>query len=203
MTTMNQESDKQYEQACETAVGWVARLHSDAVSEEDQQSFALWLGEHSSHLQAMDEALDLWDDLAVVRHIPSITERPARAANNSRWFATAAVAACLVLAIFLWPQLPSDPVSTQYQSAMGERRTVDLPDGSLVRLNTNSRISVTYTDDQRHIDLQQGEVWFQVRPSQEKPFHVDAGATRITAVGTAFNIHVNSSSCYSQHEKQQ
>jgi transmembrane sensor len=96
--------------------------------------------------------------------------------------------------VFLWPQLPSDSVSTQYRSAMGERRTVDLPDGSVVHLNTNSTISVTYTDDQRHVDLERGEVWFQVSPNKQRPFHVDAGEARITAVGTAFNIYLDNNS---------
>ncbi|MEP4145908.1 MAG: FecR domain-containing protein [Halioglobus sp.] len=192
---MNQQRNSQYEQAHDAALGWVACLRSDAVSEEDRQSFALWLGEHDSHAKAMDEALELWDDLAVVRHIPSLSATPNQAANSSRWLpAAAAIAACLVLAIFLWPQLQSDPVSDQYRTAMGEQRTVDLPDGSVARLNTNSRISVTYRDDQRHVHLQQGEAWFQVRPNKQQPFHVDAGDTRITAVGTAFNIYLTGGS---------
>ena len=189
---MNEETNKQYEQVCEAALNWVACLRSDAVSEGDRQAFALWLGEHNSHRRAMDEAQALWDDLAVVRHIPVNIDK---AANRSHWLATAMVAAaCLVLAVFLWPQLPSDSVSTQYRSAMGERRTVDLPDGSVVHLNTNSTISVTYTDDQRHVDLERGEVWFQVSPNKQRPFHVDAGEARITAVGTAFNIYLDNNS---------
>ena len=189
MKMMNQQRNPQYEQAYDAALGWVACLRSDAVSEEDRQSFALWLGEHDSHAEAMDEALELWDDLAVVRHMPSLSATPGQAANSSRWLpATVAAAACLVLAVFLWPQFQNDPVSSQYRSAVGERLEVLLPDGSLARLNTNSRINVTYSDDQRLIDLQKGEVWFKVETSKERPFHVDAGEARVTALGTAFNI---------------
>ncbi|MEH6586940.1 MAG: FecR domain-containing protein [Halioglobus sp.] len=191
---MNTQGNEHSEQARNAALGWVARLRSDAVSAEDQQSFALWLGEHRSHTQAMDEALELWDDLGAIRHLSPADELPAQSANSSRWLPAAmAAAACLVLAVFLWPQLQSDPVSHQYRSALGERRTVDLPDGSLARLNTNSSIVVTYSQDQRHIDLQHGEAWFQVRPNKQRPFHVDAGETRVTAVGTAFNVYLNNS----------
>ena len=191
---MSTQGNKQSEQARNAALGWVARLRSDAVSAEDRQAFALWLGEHQAHTQAMDEALELWDDLGAVRHLASADELPAQAANSSRWLPAAmAAAACMVLAVFLWPQLQSDPVSHQYRSALGERRTIDLPDGSLARLNTNSSIVVTYSEGQRQIDLQKGEAWFQVRPNKQRPFHVDAGATRVTAVGTAFNVYLNNS----------
>ena len=184
---MNQQRKLQYEQAHEAALGWIACLRADSVSEEDRQAFALWLGEDDSHAQAMDEALKLWDDLGVFRHMPS--EVPDQAANSPRWLpGSIAAAACLVLAIFLWPQIQNDPVSSQYRSAVGERLEVELPDGSLARLNTNSRINVTYSDDERLIDLQKGEVWFKVETNKERPFHVDAGEARVTALGTAFNI---------------
>ena len=138
----------------------------------------------------MDEALELWDDLAVLRHMPANPALAAEAANQSRWRVTAiAAAACLVLAIVLLPQLQPDPVSTQYRSAMGERLRVELPDGSHALLNSDSLISVTYADDERLVELQRGEAWFQVEPNEDKPFHVDAGKARVTAVGTAFNVY--------------
>ena len=188
---MSQQANEQYEQTCNAALGWVARLRSDDASEEDRQSFALWLGEHRSHRAAMDEALELWDDLGVVRHMQPRVALSTEAANSSRWLPAAVVsaAACLVLAVFLWPQLQSDPVSNQYASAVGERIEVALPDGSLARLNTNSQISVTYTDEERLIELQKGEAWFKVESNKKRPFHVDAGETRVTALGTAFNVY--------------
>lgn len=192
---MNQEAEQYNEQASDAALGWVARLRSDAASEEDRQSFALWLHESSANRRAMDEALELWGDLGVVHHLPVGQEHPVEAANNSRWRPTAvAAAACLVLAVFLWPLMQNDPVSNQYSSAVGERLEVVLPDGSLARLNTNSQINVTYSDDERLIALQKGEVWFQVESNKERPFHVDAGDARVTALGTAFNVHLKEES---------
>ena len=186
---MNQQNQQQTEQTLDAALGWVARLRDDAACDEDRQAFALWLGEDNSHQRAMDEALDLWDDLGVVRRLPAALE-PAAAANQSRWLPAAmAIAASLVLAILLWPQMTTDPVSNQYQTAMGERRDVRLPDGSRALLNTDSSVTVIYTGDERRIDLQRGEAWFQVEPDANRPFHVDAGEARITALGTAFNVY--------------
>jgi transmembrane sensor len=192
---MNQQGSEQFDNACDAALGWIARLRSDAVSEQDHQSFALWLGEDNCHRQAMDQMLELWDDLGVVRKLPIEDSPPREAANSSRWaFASAALAACLVVAVFLWPQLGNQPVASQYQTAKGERSSIELPDGSIARLNTESSISVTYTDKQRHISLLRGEAWFQVAPNKQRPFHVDAGEARVTALGTAFNVYLKDGS---------
>ena len=179
--------------ARDAALGWVARLRSDVASEQDRQAFALWLAEDGRHREAMDQMLDLWEELGVVAVLPE-TDQPAlpEAANHARWYAgAAAVAASVALAIALWPTLDSAPEPLRYQTAHGEQRSIALPDTSTVVLNTDSSISVTYTDEQRHIALQRGEAWFQVKPSTQRPFHVDAGEARVTAIGTAFNIYLD------------
>jgi len=178
------------DQACEAALGWIARLRSDQASAEDRQAFALWLGQDSAHARVMDEMLELWDDLGVVSRLPEAATLPREAANSSRWLAgSAALAASLVLAMVLWPQLGSNQARIHYQTAVGEVRSVELADASTVMLNTDSSISVTYTEDQRHINLERGEAWFQVTPNKGRPFHVDAGETRVTVLGTAFNVY--------------
>lgn len=187
---MNQQGEDSFDQACDAALGWIARLRSDVSSEEDRCSFALWLSQDASHQRAMDQMLELWDDLGVVARLPRGTDLPVEASNNSRWLtASAALAACLVLAVFLWPQLDTNSVTSQYQTSVGERSSLELPDNSRVMLNTDSSISVTYTDEQRHITLERGEAWFQVAPNKQRPFHVDAGEARVTAIGTAFNVY--------------
>ena len=51
-----------HDKACE----WIARLRADDVSEADRQDFALWLAANPAHRAAMDEMLDLWEDLEVL-----------------------------------------------------------------------------------------------------------------------------------------
>ena len=179
--------------ACDAALGWVARLRADTASEQDRQAFALWLAEDPHHGEAMDRMLDLWEELGVVAVLPE-TDAPAvpEAANNARWYAgAAAIAATVALAVALWPRLDPVPEPLRYQTALGEQRSITLPDDSTVVLNTDSSISVTYTDEQRHIALKRGEAWFQVTPNAQRPFHVNAGEARVTAIGTAFNIYLD------------
>ncbi len=184
------------------ALTWVARLQSDSVSNDDIDAFALWLGADSSHPPAMDAALELWDDLGVVRVLPETVddaaaaqseaagERPREAANAASWWPrAAAVAACLFAAILLWPTVDGDADARVYTTALGERRTVILPDDSRLLLNTSSRIRVHFESGQRSLSLLRGEVYFEVASDPKRPFHVDTGSARATAIGTAFNIH--------------
>jgi transmembrane sensor len=75
-------------------------------------------------------------------------------------------------------------------TARGERRTVSLPDGSRVELNTDSRIAVAYSDHRRDIVLTRGEALFDVAKDPSRPFVVQAGEAQVRAVGTAFNIRL-------------
>jgi len=76
----------------------------------------------------------------------------------------------------------------QYETAIGERSTITLPDGSLVTLNTNSRIEVDFTGATRAVRLVRGQGYFEVEKDIGRPFIVTAGDKRIVALGTAFDV---------------
>jgi transmembrane sensor len=67
---VNPEQTPRAERDFESAMGWIARLRSDSVSNADNQAFALWLAEDPARRGIMDRALDLWDDLGCLRHLP-------------------------------------------------------------------------------------------------------------------------------------
>src|SRR6185437_14303563 len=79
-----------------------------------------------------------------------------------------------------------------FTTAVGERSTVALSDGSSVVLDTQSRIDVAYSPNERHVRLVSGQAWFQVARNPGRPFVVDAGDRRITALGTAFDVRLGS-----------
>jgi len=188
---MNQTFTRQFEQDCDAATGWIARFRSDDASEQDHRDFALWLAADASHRQAMDLMLELWDDLGSVRHLPF--EEPLSAAGGStrrQWLAgAAALAAGLVMAVFVLP-LVDDPVSIQqFQTARGERATFTLEDQSRITLNTGSRVEVEFSGSARQVALLQGEAYFDVEPDAGRPFRVETGTATVTAIGTSFNIY--------------
>ena len=176
----------------DTALAWIARFRSDLATDEDRQEFSLWLAQSPSHKLAMDNMLDMWADLATVRQLysKSTAATPTRSANSSRWLGVgAASAACLALALVLWPNTPQPSEPLRFQTAVGQQRTVELEDSSTLILNTNSVVTVQYAEQHRSLKLLAGEVYFSVAKDAQRPFKVDVGSVQVTALGTAFNIH--------------
>lgn len=75
-----------------------------------------------------------------------------------------------------------------YATDKGEVREVLLSDGSVIKLNTKSKVAVRYTDEQRNIRLLEGEVLFDVAKNKARPFVVQANDTLVRAVGTSFTV---------------
>lgn len=67
---------------------------------------------------------------------------------------------------------------------------VTLADGTVVRLNAASelRYPVTFTGGHREVYLS-GEAYFEVATDSARPFVVNAGAARVRAYGTEFNVN--------------
>ncbi len=63
-----------------------------------------------------------------------------------------------------------------------------LEDGSIVRLNTNTSLVISYSSISRELELEQGEAHFTVQKDIERPFQVLVGNVEVRAIGTAFNI---------------
>jgi transmembrane sensor len=74
------------------------------------------------------------------------------------------------------------------QTEFGERKRVALPDGSVLDLNTQSRVAVKFFRDRRTVALESGEAMFSVEHDAGKPFLVHAGERSIRVTGTRFNV---------------
>jgi len=72
-----------------------------------------------------------------------------------------------------------------------------LPDGSVVTLNSNSKISFPkrFKGNVREVTIT-GEAFFDVKSNPEKPFVINAGEARVKVLGTSFNV-----SAYPEQEK--
>jgi len=71
----------------------------------------------------------------------------------------------------------------------GDQRTVRLNDGSVVHVNSQSRIRIRFTRKERLIELTSGQGLFSVAKDPERPFRVLAGNVDIVAVGTQFDVY--------------
>lgn len=72
----------------------------------------------------------------------------------------------------------------------GKRSTLTLADGSKVWLNSGSVLEFPahFSGKKREIRLTSGEMYIEVAPDKEKPFHVQTANFNVKVYGTKFNI---------------
>ncbi|MGX5731497.1 FecR family protein [Pseudoxanthomonas beigongshangi] len=75
-----------------------------------------------------------------------------------------------------------------YATALGDLDRVPLSDGSGATLSSDSRIAVSLSRRERHIDLLRGEAFFEAAKDPRRPFVVSAGPRQVVAVGTRFAV---------------
>ena len=168
------------------AIGWVIRLR-DANTDE-WSAFTDWLEADPAHASAYEEAAlaeQDWEGLAPPqRTAPQPRQAPARRLNR-RFFLGTGIAAALagVIAIGTLPREGTYAIET----AAGERRVIELDDGSRIDLNGGSRI-VLDRGDVRTASLERGEALFTVVHNPADPFEVRAGGVMLRDLGTVFNV---------------
>jgi len=83
------------------------------------------------------------------------------------------------------------------QNGKGEKRTIKLQDGTVIKLNSESTLIFPqeFTGNKREVELE-GEAFFDVAKDSLRPFIIKAGEIITTVKGTSFNI-----SAYGEDEK--
>jgi len=76
-----------------------------------------------------------------------------------------------------------------YTTAVGEQRSILLPDGSTIDMNGRSKVRVRLAAASRAVELMEGEALFRVAKDKTRPFVVSANSTRVRAVGTEFAVN--------------
>jgi ferric-dicitrate binding protein FerR (iron transport regulator) len=110
--------------------------------------------------------------------------------KKNQWLGVAAIVFVLItgaISYFIWQA--NKPAAQINVASTNTSLNDTLPDGSMVTLNKNTKIS--YADNfkgkTRNIKLQ-GEAFFKVANDKDKPFIVNVNDVTITVLGTSFNV---------------
>jgi transmembrane sensor len=175
----------------EAALAWLARRHGGAWSRADQQELDRWLAADPARAAAWREAQQTWERLEGLHPLAAQElhrARRGRATIPVRRRAGLALAGVCVLALAVVAWLPPGSLdgAQHVQTARGEQRTVALPDGSEIELNTDTRIHVDYGPLCRCLRLESGEAVFRVAHGDRRKFEVVASRGNIRDIGTVF-----------------
>jgi transmembrane sensor len=175
------------EAALRSAKDWLIRLREqDLVT---SKAFEAWLDANPEHVYAFAEIEKLFNESAVPAR--NAVYFPQRRRLRLPWrIPLAAMAACAV-GLLAAPHLYMLRFITADAVAMaGSTREVRLADGTHVTLNSRSAIRTDLEPGSRHVDLLDGEAFFDVAHDAARPFIVAAGDARIRVLGTQFNVRM-------------
>lgn len=194
------------------ACAWIARFDARNMSAQEIAEFRTWIGRSEMHRDCFNQYLRTWKDFeefserSVSEVLDTFAEEPKPLSalgkltggwSNAigRQAAITAVVGFLMIALlgiairFVLNDGGGQPLVI-YATAVGENKSVSLADGTQIRLNTNSRMEVTYTKQERSIRLLKGEAFFDVIHDPKRPLVVYAGSGLVQAIGTAFVVRL-------------
>src|ERR1700733_6084452 len=88
-----------------------------------------------------------------------------------KWIAAAA--SVLVASLVTWSFLAHESYGwKEFATATGEQRAFELDDGSVIHLNTSSKVALRFGAQTREVRLLQGEALFRVHHDAARPFRV-------------------------------
>lgn len=175
---------------------WLVRLDNGNLSDQLRKELKSWLSADKRHPIALKAMADIWDGMDEI--LMTIDDDEA-SKNVTLWpvlkpilepFALAASVCFLAILVFF--AIPNDVQKNTYASVVGQQMSTTFDDGSIIHLNTNSRIETEFSDEKRIIKLIQGEALFEVSHDPERPFIVYAGNRLVQAIGTKFVVHLKS-----------
>lgn len=184
------------------AAEWLVRRDRGFTATE-QDEFSQWLAEDPRHGEWMILHDQTWREFNLLAQWrpehsaepnPDLLARPRRVA---RWFRPAALAIAAGVAVALgiwrpWGGQPSpDGTALAAAPTIGHRV---LADGSVVELNRGAEITVEFTPAERRVRLVRGEAHFAVAKNPLRPFIVRANGVDVRAVGTAFDVRLETGS---------
>jgi transmembrane sensor len=194
---------------------WFIANQAGALSAEDSSAFLAWLRASPIHVREYlgvariarhlptavgDTAAPLEsflaqqgpsDDSIVVLESLVPKRDPSVIRRTMPWAIPLAASLIGIIVAVLWWAHDGEllGIPKTFRTAHGEQSIERLPDGSMLRLDTDSEATVRYTRTERVVELNRGQALFEVMHEGTRRFRVVAGNAGAIAVGTRFNVY--------------
>lgn len=176
-------------QVAEQAVQWLLELQQGPLDPRQQQAWQRWLhadGEHRrawDHIQKVNQQFSGLPGSLVQATVGALHSPGRRRALKALLLLGMAGATTLALRQQHW--LP--PLVADYRSPLGQRRQLQLDDGSRIHLNTTSAVDVRFDAGQRLIHLLEGEIMLTA-VADARPLLISTDQGLITAGRGQVNV---------------
>lgn len=177
------------------------------LSPEEEQAFSEWLNASPANKEKYEQLKKVWrEDMAdytlyenadANQAWTALQKKDSRVLSMKKW-TIAAVILLLIGAPSIW-YFTSGNNQIIYQTAATEKKTLPLPDGSIITLQPGSSLQIAKNHSRStNVTLTKGAASFEVVHNKNLPFIVDMDFARITDIGTSFSIDKMNDSIYIQ-----
>lgn len=176
------------------AADWAMTFRYDTPDASQHRAFERWRQQSKAHDAAWERAQSVFHTF---EQVPEPIGKKAIARletdyNRRHMLKLLSAALVAVPAGWLaWRQLPWQSWAADVRTATGERRSIDLPDGSQLVLNTNSAVNIAFSAQARRLRLVEGEILIITHTDPApvaRPFLVDTAYGVVRALGTRFSV---------------
>lgn len=188
----------------------IAQVLSGDAGAEETRRLLDWFHESENNPKEFEQYEMLWSALEIIgrkhefdageaynRFIDKVDEPVKSRKTASLMVRISRIAAMIVLAsglaFYMGYRMKPIPVkegpTCTVVAPKGSKAFAELPDGTRVWLNAESRLSypANFSDDNRSVYLE-GESFFEVAKDKSRPFIVHTSGVNIRAIGTSFNV---------------
>ncbi|MFU2328898.1 FecR domain-containing protein [Pseudomonas sp. NFX98] len=180
------------------AADWLVQLHSGTATPADHQAIVQWRSRSLEHAQAWQRAEVL---LGEFRSVPaSLAIQTLQRAARKEGLSRRQMLTRLGLLLLAGPvgiasqHLPWQQWTADQRTAVGEQKSLQLPDGSQLLLNTDSAVDIAFNPRERRVMLLNGEMLVSTTTdSTARPFIVETPQGTARALGTRFCVRTEGS----------
>ncbi|MGE0626799.1 MAG: FecR domain-containing protein [Hyphomicrobiaceae bacterium] len=183
----------------EAALDWFVRLQANPGDARIARGFRAWAESDPRHAAAFEKVTAMWGSPEFGLAADNVAQATGFSvsktkASGSRSF-TRKVAGVATAVLLIWGAANASDfmiwMRADYTTVTGERRTISLPDGSTMILNTGSAVALNFGGTRRTVTLLEGEAYFDVVPNAAKLFRVDGSYSSVEVKGTAFAVRLD------------
>ena len=171
------------------AASWYVQFQSEPPTTAQRQAWQRWLDSDPAHQTAWQQMEQLQRNLGALPR--DLTRRALSDTQQRRQVLRMLLILAGVGGIGWGVQSNTSlgNVWADYRTRVGERKRLDLVDGTRLELNTDTALDVVFDDRQRLIRLREGEVFIHTgKRGDARPFFVQTRQGRVQALGTSFSV---------------
>ncbi len=192
------------------AAEWIVR-RDEGLSAREERALEIWIEADQRHRDRFQWYEKNWQRFSPLEEfeteedhrrepghgvsVAAFKESPVSGRHRARALAIGAAAAIVLVSmagwIVAWRLNAEESVEYESRVVASTYQNRVLPDGTIIELNSGTRIKIRFTEKSRSIWLHDGEAYFHVAKDRKRPFEVVAGPTRVQAVGTEFNVRMD------------